>query len=73
MTIPEAALQWNIINIQAVPETEYCPKLFVITISFSMKDGGQMEQTTTKTAATTQTNKQPNPVVKHKNMAFEVI
>lgn len=52
MTIPKAALQRNIIGIQAVPETDYHPKLFAIVIS-RMKDGGQMEQTTTKTTATT--------------------
>lgn len=45
MTIPEPALQRNTINSQAILETGYCPKLFVIGISFNIRGGGQTEQT----------------------------
>lgn len=46
--MPEAALQRNIINIQPIPETEFCPKIFVIGISINIKGEGQIEQTNEK-------------------------
>lgn len=60
--MPEAALQRNIINIQPIPETEFCPKIFVIGISINIKDEGQMEQKKWKKA-----------LMKYRNITFELI